>query len=86
MAFNQGGLSEIKEITGANATNMSALQGTTVPYQFGDITRANFSRGSEIAANRALNIDEIFMDKNAVGINPFQKLSPEQGQKFHTIG
>ena len=37
-------------------------------------------------ANRAFNIDEIFMDKNAVGINPFQKLTPDQGQKLHTIG
>ena len=65
---------------------MSAMQGTTMPYQFGDITRANFGRGSEIAANRALNIDEIFMDRNAVGINPFQVLKPDQGQKFHSIG
>ncbi len=86
MSFNQGGLSEIKEITSANSINMSALQGTTIPYQFGDITRANFGKGSEIAANRALNLDEIFMDKNAVGLNPFQKLTPDQGQKLHTIG
>ena len=84
MAYNQGGIQDIREISGAQATNMSALQGTTVPaYQFGDITRANFGKGSEIAANKAFNAGELFLDNNAVGLNPFFK-APETATKIFT--
>lgn len=86
MAQTQGGLQNISEVSGVSAVNMSEVQKTSVPYQFGDITRANFGKGSEVAANRSFNAGELFMDNNRVGLNPFQQLTPYQGTKLHTIG
>ena len=73
MAHNQGGLnSGIEAIGGAGSTaNISSLQGMVPNYSFGDITRANFGKGSETAGNRPFNAGELFLDDNAVGLNPF---------------
>lgn len=86
---NQGGLTSINEISGNAAMNLSEMQGMVPNYQFGDITRANFGKGSEIANKKPFNAAEVvlnFTDHNAVGINPFQILTEEQGKNFHSIG
>jgi len=87
---NQGGLTGINEISGNAAMNLSEMQGTMPNYHFGDITRANFGKGSEVAANRAFNAAEViknFSDSGAVGINPFAARLPEgAGEKMHVIG
>ncbi len=84
MAYNQGGIQDIREISGAQAMNMSSLQRTSMPaYHFLDITRANFGKGSETAATRSFNAGELFFDNNAVGLNPFFK-APETATKIFT--
>ncbi len=80
MAYNQSGIQDIKDLSGVQSMNMGALNQTTMPYSFGDITRANFGKGSEIAGNRAFNAGELFMDNNAVGFNPFFR-QPETATK-----
>ena len=80
MAFNQGGLTGINEISGNAGMNLSSLQGTVPNYHFGDITRANFGKGSEIAGNKPFNAAELFFDNNAVGFNPFFR-PPETATK-----
>ena len=87
MPNNQGGLNGIDAISGGASTmNLSSLQGMVPNYSFGDITRANFGKGSEIAQNMAFNASELFLDNNAVGINPFFRPEIGQGSKFHSIG
>ena len=39
MAFNQGGLTDIKETSGIAQTMMSSMQGAVPAYAFGDVTR-----------------------------------------------
>lgn len=80
MAHNQGGLTGINEIGGMANANLSSLQGTVPNYSFGDITRANFGKGSEIAGKKAFNAGELFFDNNAVGFNPFFR-PPETATK-----
>lgn len=81
--YNQGGIQDIREASGANAMNLSALQGSSIPMQFGDITRANFGKGSETPKNSSYNQGELFMDNNAVGLNPFFK-APSTASKVFT--
>ena len=87
---NQGGLTGINEISGGAAMNISELQGAVPNYHFGDITRANFGPGSEVASNRAFNAAEViknFSDSGAVGLNPFSgRLPAGAGKNMHCIG
>ncbi len=73
MAYNQGGIQDIKDLSGVQYMNIGALDQSTMPDSFGYIKRANFGKGSEIAGNRAFNAGELFMDNNAVGLNNIKK-------------
>lgn len=85
MAFNQGGLTDIREISGVSQTMMSAMQGAVPSYSFGDITRVGrFEQGGQTPANQRFNPDETFADTNRVGLNPFNELM--KGATFTAIG
>lgn len=79
--YNQGGLQDIRETSGAAAMNYSALQSSTLPMQFGDITRVNLGKGSETPKNSSFNAGELFFDNNAVGLNPFKTELPKTATK-----
>ncbi len=76
-------LTGIQNNIGPAGMDASALGGTNLPYQFGDITRVNLGKGSEIAANKAFDAGELFMDNNAVGFNPFFR-APDTATKIFT--
>lgn len=85
MAYNQGGLNDIKEISGVSQTMMSAMQGAVPAYSFGDITRVGrMEQGAQTPRNQRFNPDETFADSNRVGINPFNELV--KGFTFTAIG
>lgn len=83
--MNQGGLQDIKEITNVAQTMMSAMQGATPAYSFGDITRVGrMDQGGQTARNQRFNPDETFADSSRVGLNPFNELA--KGSTFTAIG
>lgn len=85
MAYNQGGLTDIKEATGIAQTAMSPMQGAVPPYSFGDITRVGgFEQGGQTPKNQRFNANETFADSNRVGLNPFNELA--KGFTFTAIG
>ena len=53
MAYNQGGLTDIREISGVSQNMMSAMQGAVPAYAFGDVTRVGrFEQGGQTANNQ----------------------------------
>ncbi len=85
MTYNQGGLNDIKEITGVSQTMMSTIQGAVPSYAFGDITRVGkMTQGADTPRNQRFNPDETFADSSRVGINPFNELA--KGFTFTAIG
>ncbi|MBQ8168555.1 hypothetical protein IJZ97_03970 [bacterium] len=85
MAYNQGGLNDIREISGVAQTAMSALQGAVPSYSFGDVTRVGrFEQGGQTPKNQRFNADETFADASRVGLNPFNELA--KGFTFSAIG
>ncbi len=85
MAYNQGGLTDIREISGVSQNMMSAMQGAVPAYAFGDVTRVGrFEQGGQTANNQRFNPAETFFDNNRVGINPFNEMV--KGFTFTAIG
>ena len=85
MAFNQGGLTDIKETSGIAQTMMSSMQGAVPAYAFGDVTRVGrFEQGGQTANNQKFNPDETFADGSRVGLNPFNEMV--KGFSFTALG
>lgn len=83
---NNRALTSIQQTVGAAGMDASALNGTNIPnHNFYDITRVG--RNAEPQNLKGFNPQKLsFGDNNAVGINPFQILTKEQGKQLHTIG
>ena len=85
MAYNQGGLNDIKDLAGIKQSMMSPMQGAAPSYSFGDVTRVGkMEQGAQVPKNQRFNPDETFPDTSRVGIYPFKK--KKKGFSFTAIG